>query len=220
MKKLLSIVVACLLSASVFAGGKYMGDVQVHIGFGDDSVQMKYSGSKLEVNAPMFVAEVESWNLFRINDVFSIGAFAEFGFGIGCIDKCVSPTGTATRSQLEQMFGESYRMELIFGPAFGFDIKEIVRIQATAGFALGFRNGCKVKEMDIDAKGDLTKGIAFEVQGKFFPTKRFSPIAGYRLSLEFFDGLVMSNGSQSETMGITEGIYAGNTIYIGGSFNW
>lgn len=216
MKKLLSVVAACLLTASAFAGGKYMGDIQVHAGYGIEDVDAKnISGiGSAGLEAPMFVVEVESWNLFKINDLLSVGAAVEFGMGFGGVSRMTVNGASAPSSYYDDI--DSKRMEIIFGPAVAFDVNDFLRIQATVGFIIALRNGITLEDGSL-FKGKLPKGVSTEVQVKFFPTKRFSPIAGYKLAIAFFDEITDGDGSNSAPC---KGTYIGQTMYIGGSFNW
>ena len=81
MKKILSIAaVICGIAGTTFAKG-YHGDVQVHAGFSsfglEASMKTIYDGyaadQLMTANTANFAVDIQSWNLFDLNDTVSLG---------------------------------------------------------------------------------------------------------------------------------------------------
>lgn len=87
-------------------------------------------------------------------------------------------------------------LELLVGPAFGFDANEYARIQFGPYFKTSFnlRNDRNLYEYygvsdfpnEVTEENLVTLGMGTEFLIKFLPQKKISPVAGFDFSLDFF----------------------------------
>ena len=174
MKKLLAVLISLsVMAGSAFARGTYNGDVQLHIGTGADSMKFtvnEYSDDSYKSNT--FDFDIASWHLFSLNDLFGVGFMIDLNGGFG---------GTKESKN----FGDSsvaLHFNALIGPAVSFTFGNIASVNVAAGLAFGVPGfGYKVVNQDL---ADSSAGIGFgaEVNGKFFPKSKVSPLAGFRFS--------------------------------------
>lgn len=237
MKKILSIAaVICVIAGTAFAKG-YHGDVQVHAGFSsfglEASMKTPYYDGTAEMlntfNTANFAVDIQSWNLFDLNDTVSLG----FMVGVdGNFGKLTKNTGTVkyngstkTNETPTDYLKNNYSVGLIFGPAVSFNIKEIVRLQGSAGMYVLITDSMTCGSSDYTSD-IITSGIgaAADIQAKILPQKKISPIVGYRFSCAFTDKIKLNqkrNGSSNEQeMKVDKCAGFGNTFYVGASINW
>lgn len=132
---------------------KYSGDFQVKLGYRGASCYGEGAGG--------FYIGGANYNLFKINNVFSLGFFEELAGSIGSLFGC----------------------DFIIGPAVGLYVANAVKLQAGFGFATGFDSGIIENEKYIDS---YPWGFAFQIMAKFLPSKRISPIVTFQY--EYKDG--------------------------------
>jgi len=238
MKKILSIAaVICVIAGTAFAKG-YHGDVQVHAGFSsigiEASMKRNYSGYAAEqsqtANTANFAVDIQSWNLFDLNDTVSLGFMVGVDGNFGKLTKMTTTyksNGSTNTSELSTDYMKnSYSVGLMFGPAVGFNIKDIVRLEGSAGMYVLITNGITYST-PYTTSTIITSGIgaAADIQAKILPQKKFSPIVGYRFSCAFADKIKLinkpKNGSSSEgEMKVEKCAGFENTFYVGASLNW
>ena len=174
MKKLLAVLISLsVMAGSAFARGTYNGDVQLHIGTGADSMKFtvnEYSDDSYKSNT--FDFDIASWHLFSLNDLFGVGFMIDLNGGFG---------GTKESKN----FGDSsvaLHFNALIGPAVSFTFGNIASVNVAAGLAFGVPGfGYKVGNQNL-ALSSAGTGFGAEVNGKFFPKSKVSPLAGFRFS--------------------------------------
>lgn len=173
MKKLLAALISLsVMAGSAFARGTYNGDVQLHIGTGADSMKVTNDGNSSDaLESNTFDFDIASWHLFSLNDLFGVGFMIDLNGGFG---------GTK-----ESILGDSsvaLHFNGLIGPAVSFTFENIASINVAAGLAFGVPGfGYKVGNQNQSLS---SAGIGFgaEVNGKFLPKSKVSPLAGFRFS--------------------------------------
>ena len=174
MKKLLAVLISLsVMAGSAFARGTYNGDVQLHIGTGADSMKMtKGNASVDDIKSNTFDFDIASWHLFSLNDLFGVGFMIDLNGGFG---------GTKESKN----FGDSsvaLHFNALIGPAVSFTFGNIASVNVAAGLAFGVPGfGYKAGNQNL-AYSSAGIGFGAEVNGKFFPKSKVSPLAGFRFS--------------------------------------
>ena len=238
MKKILSIAaVICVIAGTAFAKG-YHGDVQVHAGFSSFGLELSrkypYSYGPYEqlitVNTANFAVDIQSWNLFDLNDTvslgFMVGVDGNFGKPTKITDQSKDNGSTYTYELPTDQMKNNYSVGLMFGPAVGFNIKNIVRLQGSAGMYVLITDSM-TWDNPYSTINFITSGIgaAADIQAKILPQKKISPIVGYIFSCAFADKIKViekNNGSICEEyeMEVDKCAEIENTFYVGASVNW
>lgn len=211
MKKIFAIFTICLFFVSgIFADGKYHGDAQIHFGYAGGFLEAQ-DNSKLSEN--LFLTDFESWHLFDITNFFQVGFMSSILFGIGNMDKIETPT------QTNKIYGLIWQLRTQIGPAFGFVFNDIISVNLNFGCQFGLYEGYAFNGDNDDGISWIPFIIGFtsEIQAKFLPRKKISPVVGYKFSYanlsqigtDFHKGFV-SNELWNPT----------HYIYGGISFNW
>ena len=174
MKKLLAVLISLsVMAGSAFARGTYNGDVQLHIGTGADSMKFtvnEYSDDSYKSNT--FDFDIASWHLFSLNDLFGVGFMIDLNGGIG---------GTKEINSILES-SVALHFNALIGPAVSFTFENIASVNLAAGLAFGVPGfGYKVVNQDL-AYSSAGIGFGAEVNGKFFPKSKVSPLAGFRFS--------------------------------------
>ena len=174
MKKLLAVLISLsVMAGSAFARGTYNGDVQLHIGTGADSMKFtvnEYSDDSYKSNT--FDFDIASWHLFSLNDLFGVGFMIDLNGGIG---------GTKEINSILES-SVALHFNALIGPAASFTFGNIASVNVAAGLAFGVPGfGYKAGNQN---RAISSAGIGFgaEVNGKFFPKSKVSPLAGFRFS--------------------------------------
>ena len=174
MKKLLAVLISLsVMAGSAFARGTYNGDVQLHIGTGADSMKVTMDGNSGDpIKSNTFDFDIASWHLFSLNDLFGVGFMIDLNGGFG---------GTKESKN----FGDSsvaLHFNALIGPAVSFTFGNIASVNVAAGLAFGVPGfGYKVGNQNL-ALSSAGTGFGAEVNGKFFPKSKVSPLAGFRFS--------------------------------------
>ena len=171
MKKLLAVLISLsVMAGSAFARGTYNGDVQLHIGTGADSMKMNGNSSDA-LKSNTFDFDIASWHLFSLNDLFGVGFMIDLNGGIG-----------GTKDYYIYESSVALHFNALIGPAASFTFGNIASVNVAAGLAFGVPGfGYKVGNQNLTFS---SAGIGFgaEVNGKFFPKSKVSPLAGFRFS--------------------------------------
>ena len=219
MKKLLATLISLsVIAGSAFARGMYNGDVQLHIGTGMDSfTSEKISDSNMDYKSNTFDFDVSSWHLFSLNDLFSVGFMVDFNGGVGAT-KDVTYSGFTFKSDL------AFHFNGLIGPAVGFTFGNISALNISAGLAFGATGfgykykipGASTKYASYSAGG---VGFGTEINAKFFPKSKVSPLVGFKFSVLGTNEIDFNNGSTTEKIEKKATIY--NTEYFAGiAFNF
>ena len=174
MKKLLAVLISLsVMAGSAFARGTYNGDVQLHIGTGADSMKMtKGNASVDDIKSNTFDFDIASWHLFSLNDLFGVGFMIDLNGGIG---------GTKEINSILES-SVALHFNALIGPAVSFTFGNIASVNVAAGLAFGVPGfGYKVGNQNL-AISSAGIGFGAEVNGKFFPKSKVSPLAGFRFS--------------------------------------
>ncbi len=174
MKKLLAVLISLsVMAGSAFARGTYNGDVQLHIGTGADSMKMtKGNASVDDIKSNTFDFDIASWHLFSLNDLFGVGFMIDLNGGIG---------GTKEINSILES-SVALHFNALIGPAASFTFGNIASVNVAAGLAFGVPGfGYKVGNQNR-AISSAGTGFGAEVNGKFFPKSKVSPLAGFRFS--------------------------------------
>ena len=217
MKKLLATLISLsVMAGSAFARGMYNGDVQLHIGTGMDSFYIE-NESTTDVKSNTFDFDVASWHLFSLNDLFSVGFMVDFNGGVGAT-KDVTYSGFTFKSDL------AFHFNGLIGPAVGFTFGNISALNISAGLAFGATGfgykykipGASTKYASYSAGG---VGFGTEINAKFFPKSKVSPLVGFKFSVLGTNEIDFNNGSTTEKIEKKATIY--NTEYFAGiAFNF
>ena len=174
MKKLLAVLISLsVMAGSAFARGTYNGDIQLHIGTGADSMKFTVNGySDDSYKSNTFDFDIASWHLFSLNDLFGVGFMIDLNGGIG---------GTKEINSILES-SVALHFNALIGPAASFTFGNIASVNVAAGLAFGVPGfGYKVVNQDL-AYSSAGIGFGAEVNGKFFPKSKVSPLAGFRFS--------------------------------------
>lgn len=164
------------MAGSAFARGTYNGDVQLHIGTGADSMKMTMNGNSSDaLKSNTFDFDIASWHLFSLNDLFGVGFMIDLNGGIGGTKEMKYPLFTYESSV-------ALHFNALIGPAVSFTFGNIASVNVAAGLAFGVPGfGYKIVNQDL-AYSSAGIGFGAEVNGKFFPKSKVSPLAGFRFS--------------------------------------
>ena len=187
MKKLLATLISLsVMAGSAFARGMYNGDVQLHLGTGMDSFTSEsLSDANFDVKSNTFDFDVASWHLFSLNDLFSVGFMVDFNGGVGATKDITKSGVTLLESDLALHFNG------LIGPAVGFTFGNISALNISAGLAFG-ATGFEYKVDELKQLGFSTNSVSFsaggvgfgtEINAKFFPKSKVSPLVGFRFSV-------------------------------------
>ena len=174
MKKLLAVLISLsVMAGSAFARETYNGDVQLHIGTGADSMKYtvnEYSDDSYKSNT--FDFDIASWHLFSLNDLFGVGFMIDLNGGIG---------GTKEINSILES-SVALHFNALIGPAASFTFGNIASVNVAAGLAFGVPGfGYEYINQNL-AISSAGIGFGAEVNGKFFPKSKVSPLAGFRFS--------------------------------------
>ena len=224
MKKLLATLISLsVMAGSAFARGMYNGDVQLHLGTSMDSFTSEsLSDANFDVKSNTFDFDVASWHLFSLNDLFSVGFMVDFNGGVGAT-KAVTDSGLTFKSDL------AFHFNGLIGPAVGFTFGNISAINISAGLAFGATafeykmadelkqyQGASTNYVSYSAGG---VGFGAEINAKFFPKSKVSPLVGFKFSVLGTNEFDFNNGSTTEKIEEKATIY--NTEYFAGiAFNF
>ena len=216
MKKLLAVLISLsVMAGSAFARGTYNGDVQLHIGTGADSMKMtKGNASVDDIKSNTFDFDIASWHLFSLNDLFGVGFMIDLNGGFG---------GTKETKDSYVTYESSVALHFngLIGPAVSFTFGNIASVNVAAGLAFGVPGfDYKVGNTNISLS---SAGIGFgaEVNGKFLPKSKVSPLAGFRFSTlgsksysgKYGDGDIQTVDADSVSIINTE-------FFVGVAFNF
>ena len=161
------------MAGSAFARGTYNGDVKLHIGTGADSMKFtvnEYSDDSYKSNT--FDFDIASWHLFSLNDLFGVGFMIDLNGGIG---------GTKEINSILES-SVALHFNALIGPAASFTFGNIASVNVAAGLAFGVPGfGYEYINQNL-AISSAGIGFGAEVNGKFFPKSKVSPLAGFRFS--------------------------------------
>lgn len=119
----------------------------------------------------------------------------------------------------------AFHCNLLIGPAVGFYLNDIVQFMGTFGFSWMITDNYYYKLPGENDSFILNGcGIGMDLQAKFFPNERFSPIAGYRVTWNWNKEYTLKFKTSSTTTTTTskaDSAYTScGTIYIGASYNF
>lgn len=232
MKKLSVLVVALfLMTSSIYAKGKYSGDVQVHAG-----ASLDYQGGMGYVDSLSLIGnmDIQNWNLFELNDDVSVGFFLSLDGGAGKYLMRKNTSVSIYTGVVEQSFTDSEKLKagfsfsMMFGPAISFKVGNTAKINIGAGLVVNFIEILSMVE-DTGYYGGGVKdyfenyaslGFGFDVNAKFCPDSKVSPVVGYRFSLCGDSTLYYDYSSVHHWMQSAGKITViKNTVYVGVAFN-
>ena len=213
MKKLLAVLISLsVMAGSAFARGTYNGDVQLHIGTAADSMKMtKGNASVDDIKSNTFDFDIASWHLFSLNDLFGVGFMIDLNGGIG---------GTKEINSILES-SVALHFNALIGPAVSFTFGNIASVNVAAGLAFGVPGfGYKVGNQN---RAISSAGIGFgaEVNGKFFPKSKVSPLAGFRFSTLGSKTYSYKSGDGDIQTQDVDSISINNTeFFVGVAFNF
>lgn len=194
-KVLLAAAVLAAASQGVWAGG-YEGDLQFTGGIRgmgvEGSVDLPANAGSFDVEAGQcaFVLDINSYNLFALNDTVGVGFMVSIGGYLGGVTSVDDPIGDSEA-------GMAGGVEGLIGPAVGFNLGEAARVQLAPGFAFG---GDIMNLDDTDSSHDETGsfttmsgmvGFGIDAQVKFMPNNKVSPVVGLRY-VHYFGGSTLT----------------------------
>ena len=212
MKKLLAVLISLsVMAGSAFAHGTYNGDVQLHIGTGADSMKFTVNGNSGDaLKSNTFDFDIASWHLFSLNDLFGVGFMIDLNGGIG-----------GTKDYYIYESSVALHFNALIGPAASFTFGNIASVNVAAGLAFGVPGfGYKVGNQNLTFS---SAGIGFgaEVNGKFFPKSKVSPLAGFRFSTLGSKTVSFKFGdADTETHDVDSVSIINTEFFVGGAFNF
>ena len=210
MKKLLATLISLsVMAGSAFARGMYNGDVQLHIGTGADSMKMNGNSSDA-LKSNTFDFDIASWHLFSLNDLFGVGFMIDLNGGIG-----------GTKDYYIYESSVALHFNALIGPAASFTFGNIASVNVAAGLAFGVPGfGYKVVNQDL-AYSSAGIGFGAEVNGKFFPKSKVSPLAGFRFSTLGSKTVSFKFGdADTETHDVDSVSIINTEFFVGVAFNF
>lgn len=210
MKKLLAVLISLsVMAGSAFARGTYNGDVQLHIGTGADSMKMNGNSSDA-LKSNTFDFDIASWHLFSLNDLFGVGFMIDLNGGIG-----------GTKDYYIYESSVALHFNALIGPAASFTFGNIASVNVAAGLAFGVPGfGYKVVNQDL-AYSSAGIGFGAEVNGKFFPKSKVSPLAGFRFSTLGSKTVSFKFGdADTETHDVDSVSIINTEFFVGVAFNF
>ena len=212
MKKLLAVLISLsVMAGSAFARGTYNGDIQLHIGTGADSMKYTVNGySDDSYKSNTFDFDIASWHLFSLNDLFGVGFMIDLNGGIG-----------GTKDYYIYESSVALHFNALIGPAASFTFGNIASVNVAAGLAFGVPGfGYKVGNQNLTFS---SAGIGFgaEVNGKFFPKSKVSPLAGFRFSTLGSKTVSFKFGdADTETHDVDSVSIINTEFFVGVAFNF
>lgn len=196
MKKLSVLVVALfLMTSSIYAKGKYSGDVRVHAG-----ASLDWQGEPLSWDFLSLLGniDVQSWNFFELNDDISAGFFVSFDGGAGkhLMEKAADVNRSTGELSINYKDPEdlkaAFSFSMLLGPAISFKFGNAAKINIGAGLAVNFIQIIEYGEKYPSEHPWWGKslydnyasvGFGLDVNVKFRPDAKVSPVVGYRFSI-------------------------------------
>lgn len=224
MKKIISLIIAASLFSGFAFAKTYKGDLQLNFGGSGDIINVK-DDVDLKSESGMFEFDIQTWHLFGINDVFSVGFMAGINSGIGATTKWELEDTDIEDLMPDQELALALHYNFLVGPAVGFDLGKVVRFNLTAGFDWGFNfvsTKYKDDESELKVSYFVPAGIGTEVQAKFLPKARVSPVVTYRLTADFTDRAYTYDSKENERDDTKMDSISilNNAFTVGISFNW
>ena len=212
MKKLLAVLISLsVMAGSAFARGTYNGDVQLHIGTGADSMKVTMDGNSGDaLKSNTFDFDIASWHLFSLNDLFGVGFMIDLNGGIG-----------GTKDYYIYESSVALHFNALIGPAASFTFGNIASVNVAAGLAFGVPGfGYKVGNQNL-AYSSAGIGFGAEVNGKFFPKSKVSPLAGFRFSTLGSKTVSFKFGdADTETHDVDSVSIINTEFFVGVAFNF
>lgn len=220
MKKIISLIIAASLFSGFAFAKTYKGDLQLNFGGSGDVINVQ-DDVDLKMESGMFEFDIQTWHLFGINDVFSVGFMAGSNLGIGATTKIKIGTEDCDKDDLALALNYNF----LLGPAVGFDLGKVVRFNLTAGFDWGFNFVSQKNQADDSELNAIyfgPAGIGTEVQAKFLPKAKVSPVVTYRLTADFTDRYYTydSKENKHDDKKVDSVSILNNAFTVGISFNW
>lgn len=235
MKRITVIICALLtMSVSAFAGEKYHGDIQFHMGGTTANSYIRNYDSHNNVtdektNAKQICFDIATWHMWDLNKCFSLGFVVDFYGGFGNLDSW-------SFASFEQAFKNDVQDNgpifggIFIGPAFGVQVGKVAKLSLGIGIVSDLAIVYKNDYLN-GSSGDVTTtlissaGVGADVQLKLFPTIFFSPVIGYRCSVgigEKLSAYNRENSRSSRSSGAEADVVVpfNGTLYVGFSFNW
>ena len=213
MKKLLAVLISLsVMAGSAFARGTYNGDIQLHIGTGADSMKFTVNGySDDSYKSNTFDFDIASWHLFSLNDLFGVGFMIDLNGGIGATKAIVNGPESSV----------ALHFDALIGPAASFTFGNIASVNVAAGLAFGVPGfGYKAGNQNL-AYSSAGIGFGAEVNGKFFPKSKVSPLAGFRFSTLGSKTVSFKFGdADTETHDVDSVSIINTEFFVGVAFNF
>lgn len=234
MKKFFGIAAAVMLCAtSAFASGSYAGDCQLLFGAGYDLTEMTFKNDKTDFNNGLIMMSFATHHLWGSSDFFKFGFMASFDGGAGMITKY--KVNGVDVSKGDRFIG--VKSGMMFGPCIGLGFGNAFRLNVTPGVSLLWCEGASKVDRDnskLFAEGTIAAGLGLDVQAKFAPKSKVSPILGYRYTVNFSQIWANSeanlkyldrcsskhNNSKTDAKFVDKVSIHSHTAYCGISWNW
>lgn len=225
MKKIISAFIAASLFSGFAFAKTYKGDIQLNFGGSGDIINVNEDSHDSKIQSGMFEFDIQTWHLFGINDVFSVGFMAGINSGIGATTKWQVEDQDLEAVLPDQELALALHYNFLVGPAVGFDLGKVVRFNLAAGFDWGLSfvsTKYKDDESELNVSYFVPAGIGTEVQAKFLPKARVSPVVTYRLTADFTDSAYTYDSKEKEhdDHKMDSISILNNAFTVGISFNW
>lgn len=228
MRKIFILFVAIFCAENLFA--EYAGNLQIRAGVSLEKLQRQNLKLNSEISDWMketadgtnFYLALSSYNIWYLRD----GNF-EIGF-IADIEDLIF--------YLSQSNTDASTWDLMIGPAFGFRINNVIKMQTGIGVNIGFFSAryygryTRYNNTYVDAyvsDGDgFGLGVALDFNLEFLPNAGFSPVIGFRLGSIFSNGghVHYENSSAANSQNNYDADYKIRNysfrFYAGGAFNF
>lgn len=232
MKKILLSFIACVaLISGAFAREQVTSDVQLNLGFTDlkidQSTKMGSEKAEAKTSGENFSIDLQSWTFINKTDWFGFGFKIGMNYYVGTLIKTHATENVGgTKSENDYYYDKntSSSLRLIVGPAASFTFNDIIQLNCSIDFAISLFDKYVLNTKDgISYQPGF--GFGTEIQAKFLPNKKFSPVVGYRATfIAPLDAIPIDNGklqkneksnARDSNMWVTT-----QAIYIGGAYNF
>lgn len=187
--KKIAAAIAITAAASATFAVSYSGDLQLQLGWQGANTTVTDVSATVSMPAPItmtmpiqdtefltnaFYLGVSNYNLFNLNNLFSVGFFDKLDMSIGGSNKMKLGGNTIDEDS------RRFALNFIIGPAAAVRIVDIVKLQLGVGFVGGVEIARRASDDISDGEGTGVVGFATELQAKFLPRTIVSPLVGFQ----------------------------------------
>ena len=239
VRKIFILFVAIFCAENLFA--EYAGNLQIRAGVSLEKMQRQNLKLNSQISGSDWIKEKSgSTNFYLALTSYNIWYLHDGNFGIGFV--------ADIEDLLSYLFllinREASTWDMMLGPAFGFRINNVMKIQTGIGVNVGFfiaryygsysYGPYSYHDYSVDDGNGFGLGVAFDFNLEFLPNAAFSPVIGFRFGsifptngghvhYESYEKLPVEN-SQNNGQNNYDADYKIRNysfrFYVGGAFNF